>query len=76
MTALMDLYPEESQSLVDSYNNKSKPESSSCIDSKSQKTDSAQKKKSKKTKKTGATLFGSLERKKKNKNKNKNKKKL
>lgn len=69
MTALMDLYPEESQSLVDSYNNKSKPESSSCIDSKSQKTDNAQKKKSKKTKKTGATLFGSLERKKKNKNK-------
>lgn len=73
MEALMDLYPEESQSLLDSYNNKSKskPESTSCTDSKSQKTDNAQKKKSKRTKKTGATLFGSLERKKKNKNKKK-----
>ena len=72
MKALMDLYPEESQSLVDSYNNKKsqlKTESSSCPDSKSQKTDSARKKKSKKTKKSGATLFGRLERKQKNKNK-------
>ena len=79
MTALMDLYPSESRSLVDSPEHPPTTESPPCPDSKeeSQKTKAQKKtkKKSKKSVKSGATLFGNLEPSHKKKQRSKDKKK-
>jgi hypothetical protein len=72
MTALMDLYPSETCSIVEPPKHRSVTESPPCVDSKDNKKTKNQKKKSKKQVKAGATLFGNLkpsEKKQKNKKK-------
>ena len=72
MTALMDLYPSETCSIVEPPKLRSFTESPPCVDSKDNKKTKNQKKKCKKQVKAGATLFGNLkpsEKKQKNKKK-------